>query len=141
MLIKECNLEVNPLLKLLVEEVDRGKLIVYRTIIVETTITNLYRYIKTYYILFIVTNLQRYKLYLGLPQINIVYSKISYISQYILFRGIKAKNIAKFQKVAIKDIEQFKRSIQNLLVDIYIYFINFIGQRGLEEGIIGYLPL
>ena len=56
-LTKECDLQVNPLLKLLAEGVDGGKLIVYRTIIVETTITNLCRRVETYYILFIVTNL------------------------------------------------------------------------------------
>ena len=56
-LTKECDLQVDPLLKLLAEGVDRGKLTVYRTTTVETTITNLHRRVKTHRILFIVTNL------------------------------------------------------------------------------------
>ena len=59
----------------------------------------------------------------------------------MLFRGVKAKDIAKFQKVATEDAEQFKRSMQDLLVDVYACLVNFVGQRGTEEGIIGYLPL
>ena len=66
-LTKECDLQVDPLLKLLAEGVDGGKLTVYGTTTVETTITDSRGRVETHRIPFVVTNLQRYKLYLGLP--------------------------------------------------------------------------
>ena len=45
----------------------------------------------------------------------------------MLFRGVKAKDMAKFQKVATEDAEQFERSMRDLLVDVYACLVNFVG--------------
>ena len=42
--------------------------------------------------------------------------------------------------MATEDAEQFERSMRDLLVDVYACLVNFVGQRGTEEGIIGHLP-
>jgi hypothetical protein len=66
-LIKELNLDVKPLLTLLAKGINRGDLIVYSTIEVDVTITNLRSRVKTQRIPFIVIDLKRYRIYLGLP--------------------------------------------------------------------------
>ena len=106
----------------------------------ETTITDSRGRVETHRIPFVVTDLQRYKLYLGLPWIDAVCPKISYASRRMLFRGVKAKDMAKFQKVATEDAEQFERSMRDPSVDVYACLVNFVGQRGTEEGIMGHLP-
>ena len=59
----------------------------------------------------------------------------------MLFQSAKAKDKAKFQKVATKDAKEFKKSMRNPTTDVYAYLVNFVGQKGTEEAIISLLPL
>jgi hypothetical protein len=66
-LVKELDLYINPLLlKLVAEGASRAELPIYRTTIVDVTITNLRGRVQTHCVLFIITNLRRYKVYLSL---------------------------------------------------------------------------
>jgi hypothetical protein len=58
----------------------------------------------------------------------------------MLFKGNKAKDMAPFQKVATEDAEEFKRTMRDANADVYACVVNFVGQSGAEEAIVGHLP-
>jgi hypothetical protein len=66
-LAKEQDLPINPLPNILAKGVNSGKLTVYSTAETDVTITDLRGRVKTQRILFVVADLNRYLLYLGLP--------------------------------------------------------------------------
>jgi hypothetical protein len=63
---KELALQVDKLPSLIAEGINGGRLSIYRSITVDVTITDLRGRIKTHRIPFVVADLKRFKMYLGL---------------------------------------------------------------------------
>jgi hypothetical protein len=63
---KELALQVNKLLSLIAEGINSSRMSIYRSTTVDITITDLRERIKTHCIPFVVADLKRYKVYLGL---------------------------------------------------------------------------
>jgi hypothetical protein len=76
---------------------------------------------------FVVADLRRYKMCLGLGWIDQCNPKISFASRRLLFRGAKVKDQGQFQKVAIEDAKQFESSMRDPKVDVYRCLVNFVG--------------
>jgi hypothetical protein len=85
---------------------------------------------QTHQIPFVVSNLARYPIYLGLPWIDDQNPKMNITSRRLLFRGQKVKDRPKFQKIGIEDAKQFKKTLQNPLVDVYACTVDNTGQFG-----------
>jgi len=139
-LAKEQELEVEPLPELLAEAVNGGKLTVYGTTEVDVTITDSRGCVKTQPIPFVVTDLRRYKMYLGLPWIDECNPKISYASRRMLFRGDKVKDRPPYRKVGLEDTEQFEKSMRDPAVDVYACLVGSVGQNGPEKAEMSQLP-
>ena len=84
-LAKEQDLPINPLPNILAEGVNGGKLTVYGTAETDVTITDSRGRVKTQRIPFVVADLNRYSLYLGLPWINYCNPKLNYAKRRMLF--------------------------------------------------------
>jgi hypothetical protein len=63
---KENNLDIKLLPKLLAEELNRSNLTVYRITLANVSITDSCRHVQEHKVLFVVTELLKYKMYLGL---------------------------------------------------------------------------
>jgi hypothetical protein len=64
---KENDLDIELLLKLLAEGPNRSNLTVYRITLANVSITDSHRRVQEHEVLFVVTELLKYKMYLGLP--------------------------------------------------------------------------
>jgi len=129
---KEQGLQVDPLPQLLAEGVNGSSIPVYGTTTVKTTITDSRGKKESSKIPFVVTDLRKYKMYLGLPWIDQCQPKVNYASRRMLFKGSKAKDQASFQKMATEDAEDFERTMRDPTVDVYACSVNFVGQSGTE---------
>jgi hypothetical protein len=127
---KEQRLQVDPLPSLLAEGVNGSSIPVYGTTIVRTTVTDSRGRKDTCNVPFVVTDLQRYKIYLGLPWIDMCQPKVNYASRRLLFRGVKAKEEATFKHVAAEDAEEFDRTMRDPRSDVYACLVGFVSHSG-----------
>ena len=140
MVAKEQSLQVDPLPQLLAEGVNGSSIPVYGTTTAMTTITDSRGREQTQELPFVVTDLRRYKMYLGLPWIDMCQPKINYATRRMLFKGTKASEGAKFQKVAIEDAKEFDRTMRDPRADVYACIVGFVGQIGREHPMVVDLP-
>jgi hypothetical protein len=140
LLAKEQGLEIDPLPKLLAEGVNGSELLVYGTTTAEVNITDSRGKKQTHSIPFVVTDLKRYQLYLGLPWIDAYHPKLSYPGRRMLFRGIKDKDRGSFQQIAIEDAESFDRSMRDPRTDVYACSVNFVGHSAPVQAGMGQIP-
>jgi hypothetical protein len=139
-LAKEQDLPINPLPNILAEGINGGKLTVYGTAETDVTITDSRGRVKTQRIPFVVADLNRYSLYLGLPWIDYCDPKLNYAKRRMLFRGDKAKDRASFQKIGVEDAESFEKSMRDPLTDVYACLVGSVGQNDLELARMDQLP-
>jgi hypothetical protein len=62
---------------------------------------------ETYRVPFLVTDLQRYQMYLGLPWVDAARPRLNFAARRMLFKGSKTKDIGVFRQVAIEEAEAF----------------------------------
>lgn len=136
LLVKELDLVMEPLPSLVAEGVGGTNLSIYGTTTVDMTITDSRGRRETQRVPFVVTDLKRYKVYLGLPWIDACNPKLSYMSRRLLFRGKKQKDSPVMEKVSLEDAEEFDRTIHGSHVDVYVCMVNSVGQIG-PEGVKG----
>jgi hypothetical protein len=139
-LAKEQELTVDPLPKLLAEGVNGSEIPVYGTTTADVDITDSRGCVETHRVPFVVTDLRRYQVYLGLPWIDNHNPKLSYASRRMLFRGQKAKDERAFRQVAIEDAESFDRSMRDPRADVYACLVNFVGQLVPLDANAGQIP-
>jgi hypothetical protein len=127
-LAKEQGLEIEPLPKLLAEGVNGSEIPVYGSTAADVDITDSRGRVETHHVPFVVTDLRRYQVYLGLPWIDTQNPKLCYARRRMLFRGRKAKDEGAYRQVAVEDAEAFDRSMRDPRVDLYACLVNFVGQ-------------
>lgn len=114
--------------KLLAKGIDGSQLLVYGTTVSDVVVTDSKGRTQVHRIPFVVTDLQRFPVCLGLPWIDAHNLKLNYTSRPMLFRGVKAKDAPPYAKIALKDAEAFNRSIRDPTADIYTCVVSFAGQ-------------
>jgi hypothetical protein len=62
---------------------------------------------------FVVTDLIRYLVYLGLLWIDAYNSKLNYAMQRMLFQGKKDKNAEPFKQIVLEDAKTFDKSMRD----------------------------
>jgi hypothetical protein len=139
-LAKEQGLTIDPLPELLAEGVNGSEIPVYGTTTAGVTITDSRGRIQTHCVPFVVTDLRRYQVYLGLPWIDAACPKLSYASRRMLFRGTKDKDVGIFQQVAVEDAEVFDRSMRDPRADVYACLVSFVGDVPQAQANMGQLP-
>lgn len=131
---------MEPLPKLLAEGVNRTNVPVYGSTVATVEITDSRGHVEAHRIPFVVTDLKRYPLYLGMPWVASCNPKMNFAQQRLLLRGRKVKDQPPFQQVGIKDAESFDRSMRDPTVDVYACSINFLGQVGPEQPNMDQMP-
>ena len=140
MVAKEQNLQVDPLPSLLAEGVNGGSIPVYGTTTVTILVTDSRGKQETQEIPFVVTDLRRYPVYLGLPWIDAYQPKLNYASRRMLFKGNKVSERGRFQKVATEDAAEFDRTMRDPRTEVYACSVGFVGQNGAERVEMTQLP-
>jgi hypothetical protein len=128
LLVKELDLTVKPLPQMLAEGVNGSELPIYGTTDTDVTITDSRGHKETHKVCFVVTDLKRYKMYLGLPWIDQYDPRLSYRSRRMLFKGRKHKDFPKREKVSIEDAEEFDHTMRSPSSDVYVCSVNSVGQ-------------
>jgi hypothetical protein len=96
--------------------------------------------IEKHHVPFLVTDLRRYQMYLGLPWVDAAHPKLNFAVRRMLFRGRKAKDMGVFRQVAIEEAEAFDRSMRDPTVDVYACLVNFVGQSAPVRPELAQLP-
>jgi hypothetical protein len=136
----EQKLPIDPMPELLAECANGSEMPVYGTTVADIAITDSRGRKETHRVPFVVTDLQRYSMYLGLPWIDATCPKLNYSSRRVLFRGTKVKDKGAFQQVAIEDAESFDRSMRDPTADVYACLVNAVGQSATLGTIKAQLP-
>jgi hypothetical protein len=136
-LAKEHDLPVQPLPKLLAEGVNGKELKVYGTTRVAIRITDSRRKTETQDVPFIVADVQKYQVYLGLPWIDTYNPKISYQTRRLILRGTKSKDRTVYQKIAVEEAEEFEKTMRDPSADVYGCLVASVVQTD-PEGAGGY---
>lgn len=127
-LAKELDLHVSPLPKMVAEGVGGVELPIYGTTTTNVAITDSRGRVQVHRVPFVVSDLKRYKVYLGLPWIDDCDPKLSYMSRRLLFKGEKSKDQPKFEKLAIEDADLFEETMRSPTTDVYACLVNSVGQ-------------
>lgn len=139
---KEQGLEVTPLPEVRLGGVDGGELRSYGYTVADVSITDSRGRTRTHCVCFIVADMAKYQMYLGLPWIDEYNPKVNLRSRRLLFRGDNARNAPKFEQVAIESAEEFDRTMRSSTTDVYALIVNFVGslnQEGTERAHIGHV--
>jgi hypothetical protein len=137
---KERGLKVDPLPDLLAEGVSGDKLTIYGTTDASISIEDSRGRHETQLVPFVVCDLRRFKVYLGLPWIDSCDPKINYASRRLLFRGRKYQGQPTFKKIGIEDAEEFERSMRDTSVDVYACIVGSVSHNGPEETTSAQMP-
>lgn len=135
----EQNLVVVPLPYLVAESVT-GDLTIYGTTTVDVTIKDSRGRKQVHEILFVVADLRKYKMYLGMPWIDQYRPRVNILSRRVLLCGTKDKDVPRFEQVGIEDAEQFEGTMRHSKVDVYACLVSFVGQNAPEEPKVARLP-
>jgi hypothetical protein len=133
MVAKEQNLQVDPLPSLLAEGVNGGSIPVYGTTTVTMLITDSRGKQEAQEVPFVVTDLRRYPVYLGLPWIDAYQPQLNYATRRMLFRGNKVSERGRFQKVAAESAAEFDRTMRDPRTEVYACSVSFVAQNGAER--------
>jgi hypothetical protein len=133
MVAKEQNLQVDPLPSLLAEGVNGGSIPVYGTTTVTILITDSRGKQEAQEVPFVVTDLRRYPVYLGLPWIDAYQPRLNYATRRMLFRGNKVSERGRFQKVAAESAAEFDRTMRDPRTEVYACSVSFVAQNGAER--------
>jgi hypothetical protein len=140
MVAKEQNLQVDPLPSLLAEGVNGGNIPVYGTTTVTVLITDSRGKQEAQEVPFVVTDLRRYPVYLGLPWIDAYQPRLNYATRRLLFRGNKVSERGRFQKVAAEGAAEFDRTMRDPRTEVYACSVSFVAQNGAEQVEMTNLP-
>jgi hypothetical protein len=139
-LAAEQGLIVEPLPNFLAECANGSEISIQGITTADVTITDSRGHKETHRVPFVVTDLRRYQVYLGLPWIDSANPRLNYSSRRILFRGSKDKDRGPFQQVAVEDAESFDRSMRDPTTDVYACLVSFVGESALEQAKVAHLP-
>ena len=123
---KERDIQVRPLSRLMAEAANGTKMTIYGTASVNVIVIDSRRRRRKHLIPFVVADIPKFPMYLGLPWIDAENPKLNYLSRRMLHRGEKAKNSIPYHKVAIEDAEQFARTMYDQSSDIYFCSIAYL---------------
>jgi len=127
-LAKEHDLTIEPLPNLIAEGANGVKLTIHGLSMVTMDITDSRGRTQRHLIPFVVADIPRYQVYLGLPWIDDHNPKLSYASRRMLFRGSPIKDRPKFEHISIEDAEQFDKTLRGSKVDVYACSVGLVGQ-------------
>lgn len=139
-LAKEQSLQVNPIPELLAEGVGGSEVAVYGSTVANVAITDSRGRVQTHRVPFVVTDLKRYPVYLGLPWIDACLPKLNYRQRRLLFRGVKDSDHGPFEQVGIEDAESFESSMRDPTADVYALLVEYCGQTDPIRAMSGQLP-
>ncbi|KAH6480324.1 hypothetical protein HBI55_254530 [Parastagonospora nodorum] len=139
-LAKEQGLEVTPLTGFLAEGVGEGNLTIYGTTVADVVVIDSRGKKENHEIPFVVTDLKRYPIYLGLPWVDEHNPKINTPMRRLLHRGHKAKDAMPYRKVGIEDAEEFERSMRSPHADVYAFLVSYAGPAMPEQPRMGQIP-
>jgi hypothetical protein len=140
LLVKEMGLKVTPLPKILAEGANGSKLTVYGTTTAQLDVTDSRGRVQKQTIPFVITDLNRYPVYLGLPWIDAHNPKLNYARRRMLFRGKKDKDVEPFKQIALEDAETFDKSMRDPQTDVYACMVASVGQSGPISVTAGQMP-
>lgn len=129
-LAAEQGLVVDPLPHLMAEAANGGSMAVYGTTVAHVTVTDSRGHHMEQDIPLVVTDLQGYKMYLGLPWIDEFNPKLRYRARRFYHRGVKDSDTRLLAKVAIECAEEFERTMRKPSTDVYAVLVAYIGQLG-----------
>jgi len=129
---KEQDLKVRPLPNLLAKGVGSGELKVYGTTRVAMSIKDSRGKTEVQDVPFIVAEIPKYRVYLGLPWIDAYNPKFNFPERRIIFRGQKDKDKVPFQKIALEEAEEFEKTMRDPTSDVYGCLIASVLQIGPE---------
>ena len=133
-LAKEQDLKVEALPGLMAEAANGSDISIYGVTIAEVHVRDSRNNVRIQEIPFVVADLKRYDIYLGLPWIDDHNPKLNFASRRMYHRGQKAKAKAPYTKVDIEDAEEFSKTLREPGADLYACLVNSIGQLSLDEA-------
>ena len=125
---KEKDIPVEPLNGLLAEAANGTEMTIYGTASASVVVTDSRGRHRTQMIPFVVADVKKFPMYLGLPWIDAENPKLNYLNRRMLHRGRKAKDGTPFRKVALENAGQFARTINDGTSDIYFCAISYLDE-------------
>lgn len=125
-LAKEHDLTVEPLPSLVAEGLGGSEIKLYGLTVAKLLITDSRGRTKEQEVPFVVAEIKRFQICLGLPWIDSCQPKISYASRRMLFRGEKAQAWAGFQKLALEEAEEFEKTLRTPMTDVYALLVSAV---------------
>ena len=77
---------------------------------------------------FVVSDLEKYQIYLGMPWVDAEDPKLNFRTRRFLHRGSKDKDKRSYQKVAVEDATEFNRTLLDPEADVYYCSVNFVAE-------------
>jgi hypothetical protein len=105
--VDEQKLELVPIPELLAEAANGSEIPIYGITTADVTITDSSGRKETHVVPFVVADLRRYQMYLGLPWIDAEDPKLNYAQRRLYLRGKKAKDFSTFRQFDIEDAVTF----------------------------------
>ena len=132
MTAKELDLQVSPLTDVLAEAANGSQLTVYGTITVDVEMIDSVRQVRTQRIPFVVTNLTKYPIYLGLPWVEAHNPKLNFATKQFKHRGETVAVASVFEHVGIESAEEFDRTMRSPTSDLYVLSVRNLAQSGAD---------
>ena len=132
-LAKEQDLKVEPL-PMKVEAANGSDITIYGVTLAEVHVSDSRQNVRTQEIPFVVADLKRYDIYLGLPWIDDHNPKLNYAQRRMFHRGRKAKAKTPYVKVDIEDAEQFNKTVESPGTDLYACLVSSVAQASSDEA-------
>jgi hypothetical protein len=140
LLALQQNLGIEPVPQLFAECANGSEMPVYGYTFANVAITDSRGRTETHRVPFLVTDLQRYQMYLGLPWVDAARPRLNFAARRMLFKGSKTKDVGVFRQVAIEEAEALDRSMRDPTVDVYACLVNFVGQNAPVRPELAQLP-
>lgn len=137
---KEMDLRIEPLPNLLVTGASGTGLSVYGTTVANVTITDSRGRVQVHEIPFVVAELARYGMYLGLPWFDEHDPKLNIVQRRLLFRGTLDRDERRFQQVAVEDAEEFERTLRSPSTDVFAVTVGFEAQSAPTGATLSKVP-
>jgi hypothetical protein len=138
--VNEQKLKLVSIPELLAEAANSLEILIYSITTADVTITDSRGRKETHVVPFVVADLRRYQMYLGLPWIDAEDPKLNYAQRRLYLRGKKAKDYSTFRQFDIEDAETFEKTMRERTSDVYACMVGFVGKNAVEQPIMGQMP-
>jgi hypothetical protein len=136
-LAEELGLKKEPVPKLLAEAVNGSNMTIYGLTEAEVNLRDSRGKERVQWIDFVVTDLHRHQMFLGLPWVDAYQPKLNFVLRRFLHRGEKAKDARPYQKVALETATEFNRTMKQGGSAIYACLVGSVvdlAQNGSDES-------